>query len=88
MTTAPRKPVLGLVGGIGAGKSTVADALVRHGGRVVAGDPTGPAPVRRLQGWGEPQSSHPAPSSDPRTREMSGRKHGICVRPSFRLRTP
>ena len=27
-----RKPVLGLVGGIGAGKSTVAAALVRHGG--------------------------------------------------------
>ena len=35
------KPVLGLVGGIGAGKSTVANALVRHGGRVVAGDPLG-----------------------------------------------
>jgi len=41
MTGAPRKPVLGLLGGIGAGKSTVADALVRHGGRVVAGDPLG-----------------------------------------------
>jgi dephospho-CoA kinase len=36
-----RKPVLGLVGGIGAGKSTVATALVRHGGKVVAGDPLG-----------------------------------------------
>jgi dephospho-CoA kinase len=41
MTTAPRKPVLGLVGGIGAGKSTVANALARHGGKVVAGDPLG-----------------------------------------------
>jgi dephospho-CoA kinase len=41
MTSAPRKPVLGLVGGIGAGKSTVADALARHGGRIVAGDPLG-----------------------------------------------
>lgn len=41
MTPAPRKPVLGLVGGIGAGKSTVAAALVRHGGKVVAGDPLG-----------------------------------------------
>jgi dephospho-CoA kinase len=41
MTSAARKPVLGLLGGIGAGKSTVADALVRHGGRVVAGDPLG-----------------------------------------------
>src|SRR5688572_14614403 len=36
-----RKPVLGLVGGIGAGKSTVAAVLVRHGGKVVAGDPLG-----------------------------------------------
>jgi dephospho-CoA kinase len=36
-----RKPVLGLVGGIGAGKSTVAAALAGHGGRVVAADPLG-----------------------------------------------
>jgi dephospho-CoA kinase len=36
-----RKPVLGLVGAIGAGKSTVADALARHGGKVVAADPLG-----------------------------------------------
>jgi dephospho-CoA kinase len=42
MTPTPkRKPVIGLVGGIGAGKSTVAAALVRHGGRVIAGDPLG-----------------------------------------------
>jgi dephospho-CoA kinase len=42
MTTAgPRKPVLGLVGGIGAGKSTVADALARRGGKIVAADPLG-----------------------------------------------
>src|SRR5262249_2904702 len=42
MTTAGhRKPVIGLVGGIGAGKSTVADALARHGGKIVAGDPLG-----------------------------------------------
>ncbi|HKB06379.1 MAG TPA: dephospho-CoA kinase [Gemmataceae bacterium] len=41
--TTPRhpKPVIGLVGGIGAGKSSVANALARHGGRVVAGDPLG-----------------------------------------------
>jgi dephospho-CoA kinase len=39
--TTPRKPVLGLVGGIGAGKSTVGAALARHGGRVVAADPIG-----------------------------------------------
>jgi dephospho-CoA kinase len=42
MTTArARKPVIGLVGAIGAGKSTVANALARHGGKVVAGDPLG-----------------------------------------------
>jgi dephospho-CoA kinase len=42
MTTArARKPVVGLVGGIGAGKSSVAGALARNGGRVVAGDPLG-----------------------------------------------
>lgn len=42
MTSSPhRKPVIGLIGGIGAGKSTVAAALVKHGGRVVAGDPLG-----------------------------------------------
>jgi dephospho-CoA kinase len=41
MTPARPKPVLGLVGGIGAGKSTVAAALARHGGRIVAADPLG-----------------------------------------------
>jgi dephospho-CoA kinase len=40
MTKDP-KPVLGLIGGIGAGKSTVAMALARHGGRLVAADPIG-----------------------------------------------
>jgi len=36
-----RKPVIGLVGGIGAGKSTVAAALIKHGGRLIAADPLG-----------------------------------------------
>jgi dephospho-CoA kinase len=40
-TSVNRKPVLGLVGGIGAGKSTVADALARHGGKIVSADPLG-----------------------------------------------
>jgi dephospho-CoA kinase len=40
MTKNP-KPVLGLIGGIGAGKSTVATALAQHGGKVVAADPIG-----------------------------------------------
>src|SRR3954468_20553790 len=40
------KPVIGLVGGIGAGKSTAAAALARRGGRVVAGDPAGHAALR------------------------------------------
>jgi dephospho-CoA kinase len=34
-------PVLGLVGGIGAGKSRVSDVLAKRGGRIVAGDPLG-----------------------------------------------
>ena len=60
MTSAPRKPVLGLVGGIGAGKSTVANTLVRHGGKIVAGDPLGHEALeqpdilaRVVEIWGE-----------------------------------
>jgi dephospho-CoA kinase len=37
----PRKPVIGLVGGIGAGKSAAAAAMARRGGRVVDGDRLG-----------------------------------------------
>jgi dephospho-CoA kinase len=36
-----RKPVVGLVGGIGAGKSAAAAAMARRGGRVVDGDRLG-----------------------------------------------
>jgi dephospho-CoA kinase len=36
-----RKPVVGLVGGIGAGKSAVAAAMARRGGQVVDGDRLG-----------------------------------------------
>jgi dephospho-CoA kinase len=43
------KPVIGLVGGIGAGKSRVSGALARRGGRVVAGDPAGHAALRQPQ---------------------------------------
>ncbi len=35
------KPILGLVGGVGCGKSTVAELLRQLGGGVVAGDPVG-----------------------------------------------
>ncbi|MCX7666501.1 MAG: dephospho-CoA kinase [Gemmataceae bacterium] len=35
------KPIIGVVGGIGAGKSTIAQYLVEFGGKVVAGDPLG-----------------------------------------------
>lgn len=35
------KAVIGIVGGIGAGKSTIASELVRCGGKIVAGDPIG-----------------------------------------------
>lgn len=71
MTSAQRKPVLGLVGGIGAGKSTVADALVRHGGRVVAGDPLGHEALeqpdilaRVVEIWGERDILTPAGKVD------------------------
>lgn len=40
------KLVIGIVGGIGSGKSAAAAALARHGGKVVAGDPAGHAALR------------------------------------------
>jgi dephospho-CoA kinase len=40
------KPVVGLLGGIGSGKSQVAAALARHGARIVAGDQLGQAALR------------------------------------------
>jgi dephospho-CoA kinase len=59
-TGAPRKPVIGLVGGIGAGKSTAAAQLARLGCAVIDGDAIGhrllgePAVRRRLrERWGE-----------------------------------
>lgn len=41
MNTTTHKRVIGLVGGIGAGKSVVADAFNLLGGAVIAGDPLG-----------------------------------------------
>src|SRR5437763_12800469 len=43
----PACPVVGLVGGIGSGKSEVAAALARRGGCLVAGDPLGHAALRQ-----------------------------------------
>jgi dephospho-CoA kinase len=40
-------PVVGLVGGIGSGKSRVAEALARRGAVVVAGDPAGHEALRQ-----------------------------------------
>jgi dephospho-CoA kinase len=40
------KLVVGLLGGIGSGKSQVAAALARHGARVIAGDQLGQAALR------------------------------------------
>jgi dephospho-CoA kinase len=55
-----RKPVIGLVGGIGAGKSAAAAAMARRGGRVVDGDRLGHealelSDVKRqlVERWGE-----------------------------------
>ena len=37
----PRKPIIGLIGGIGGGKSFVGSLLVARGGFLIAGDPLG-----------------------------------------------
>ncbi|HEY2909579.1 MAG TPA: dephospho-CoA kinase [Gemmataceae bacterium] len=54
-----RKPVIGLIGAIGAGKSTVAAALAERGGRIVDADRLGHAALERpeirqkvLDRWG------------------------------------
>jgi dephospho-CoA kinase len=82
MVAPHRKPVIGIVGGIGAGKSSVAAALVRHGGRLVAGDPLGHEALeqpdireRIIEVWGERdiQTSHGA---------IDRRKLGRIVFPS------
>ena len=41
------KPILGIIGGIGSGKSLVAAAFARHGGKVVAGDQLGHEALRQ-----------------------------------------
>lgn len=44
---AGRKPIIGLVGGIGSGKSLVAAELAGHGGRVINGDELGHEALRQ-----------------------------------------
>jgi dephospho-CoA kinase len=53
------KPVIGIVGGIGSGKSHVASEFASHGGRLIAGDPLGHEGLRQsplkeqvLSRWG------------------------------------
>jgi dephospho-CoA kinase len=41
------KPVVGLIGGIGSGKSRVAEALARHGAWIVSGDQLGHEALRQ-----------------------------------------
>lgn len=41
------KPVIGLIGGIGSGKSFVAELLVQRGARIVSGDAAGHAALRQ-----------------------------------------
>src|SRR5262245_10314105 len=60
MAAVERKPVIGLIGGMGSGKSVVAEEFARHGGKVVSGDQLGheglrqPAIRDRLVGrWGK-----------------------------------
>jgi dephospho-CoA kinase len=52
-------PILGIVGGIGSGKSLVAGELVKHGGYLIAGDALGHEALRQpdikdqvVQRWG------------------------------------
>src|SRR5579875_2284869 len=54
------KRVIGLLGGIGSGKSQVAAAFARHGARIIAGDQLGQAALRDpdirariISRWGE-----------------------------------
>lgn len=54
-----RKPVLGLIGGIGSGKSVVAEEFARHGARIISGDRLGHEALRQpgirervVQRWG------------------------------------
>ncbi len=42
-----RKPVVGLIGGIGSGKSRVAAEFARHGARVIVGDQLGHEALRQ-----------------------------------------
>lgn len=72
MIVVSRKPVIGVVGGIGAGKSTVAAALARRGGVVVDADALGhralelPEVKERLVGrWG-PRVLRPDGTADRR----------------------
>jgi dephospho-CoA kinase len=41
-----KSPVIGLIGGMGSGKSRVAQELARRGGRIIAGDPLGHEALR------------------------------------------
>ena len=45
--TPPAKPVIGLLGGIGSGKSQVAALLTRYGGRVINADLLGHQALRQ-----------------------------------------
>jgi dephospho-CoA kinase len=44
---APKKPVIGLIGGIGSGKSRVSELLARRGARVLSGDQAGHEALRQ-----------------------------------------
>jgi dephospho-CoA kinase len=41
------KPILGLIGGMGSGKSFIANELARHGGRIISGDLAGHEALRQ-----------------------------------------
>jgi dephospho-CoA kinase len=59
MSATNTKPIIGLVGGMGSGKSRVAAELARYGGRLISGDAIGHEALRQpelrekvVQRWG------------------------------------
>src|SRR5262245_60036327 len=74
------KPVLGLVGGIGSGKSAVAEDLCRHGARDSAGDRLGHEALeqpdireRVVRRWGAKVVGNDSAGPEPINRRHLGR---------------
>src|SRR5437868_556072 len=77
MNSAMAKPVIGIIGGIGAGKSAVAAALGRRGGGIVDGDLAGHAALENPDIRDQIAKHWPAAMSD--AGEVDRRKLGHVV---------